>query len=567
MNSSSNQPVAKLLIVDDEAAQMTALCRTLEDEGYATTGFTSPKKALAALNEQEFDLILTDLMMPEMDGIALLTTAQAIDRNLVAIVMTGHSAVETAVQAMKAGALDYIQKPFKLRNVLPVLTRALTVRRLRMENIQLRQAIAIHELCTAFIQGLNRRSVADRVADVAFQQSTNGRVAVLILSEDRRFLNVIAVRGSNAHQLEGKGIPYNTAIKEWGQHMCERFADIGTWTQMDFSFDYADKDFSAAISMPMLAGGELVGILNFSAGTPTSTITLGQLKTLSILAGTAASAIEVATLLEQLREANENLEKRVAQRTAQLELANNELEAFSYSVSHDLRAPLRAMLGYSDLLLQDVGNQLPLESRRTLEGIGTAGHRMSELISDLLKLSQLSREPVVLKSVSIEILVKDVLKELQRDHPNRSIDIQVDSLPGCMGDESLLRQVFVNLLTNAYKFTKHTPVARIDIGAHEEGSETVYFVRDNGAGFDMAHAKRLFGVFQRLHSSSDFEGTGIGLSIVQRIVQRHEGHIWAAGEVGKGATFYLRLTKSNPSSGVLHNTQQDTGVDSKKNVS
>ncbi len=163
------KPIARLLIVDDEVAQMTALCHTLEEEGYATTGFSSPRAALDAMREQEFDVVLTDLMMPGMDGIALLNAGQEIDNNIVGIVMTGHGTIDTAVEAMQAGALDYIQKPFKLRSILPVLRRALTMRRLRTENIQLRQIVALHELCTAFTDELNPHIVINKIAEAIYR--------------------------------------------------------------------------------------------------------------------------------------------------------------------------------------------------------------------------------------------------------------------------------------------------------------------------------------------------------------------------------------------------------------
>jgi signal transduction histidine kinase/FixJ family two-component response regulator len=543
MTTAVYRPLAKLLIVDDEAAQMTALCRTLEDEGYATTGFTSPHKALAALREQEFDLVLTDLMMPEMDGIALLTAGQEIDRNLVAVVMTGHGAVETAVQAMQAGALDYIQKPFKLRDILPVLSRALTVRRLRTENIELRHAIAIHELSTAFIYELNPRAVANRVADAAYQQAPCCQVVMIVLSENHQELHVAAARGEDTSAIEGKRIAYTDAIKDWVAVTRRKFTDAKHWTQADFLLDCGLGDRTATIFMPMFSAGDFVGLLGFTSGSAAA-ITLGQLKTLSILAGTAASAMEVASLLEQLRHANEDLERRVHERTTQLEAANKELEAFSYSVSHDLRAPLRALRGYSDVLLQDCRDQLNAEAQRALNAIDASGQRMSELIEDLLKFSHLSRQSLVTKRIQTSTLVKQIVEELNGSHANSDVEVKLGDLPDCMGDESLLKQVFVNLLSNAYKFTKQTSSPCVEIGASEQRNELIYFVRDNGAGFDMQEAEKLFGVFQRLHSPDQFEGTGIGLSIVQRIVNRHGGRVWAEGEVQKGATFYFSLPRA-----------------------
>lgn len=364
-------PTARILIVDDEVAQMTALCHTLEDEGYVTVGFSSARAALAAMHENEFDILLTDLMMPNIDGISLLTTAREIDPNIVCIVMTGHGAVETAVSAMQAGALDYIQKPFKLRQIMPVLARAMTIRRLKRSNAE--------------------------------------------------------------------------------------------------------------------------------------------------------------------------LELRVQQHTLRLEAANKELEAFSYSVSHDLRAPLRAISGYADLLSLNPVTQSDDEVRQAVDGIQLCSRRMGELIRDLLELAQLSRQELSTSRIRISELVRQVLDDLRREHADRALDIRIGELPECEGDESLIKQVFVNLLSNAFKFTQKREHAVIEIQGRRQGEESIYSVRDNGAGFDMAQADKLFGVFQRLHSTAEFEGTGVGLSIVERIVSKHGGRAWAESEVGSGATFYFSL--------------------------
>lgn len=366
---------ARLLIVDDEAAQMKALCDTLEDEGHVTTGFTSARQALAAMRAQEFDLLITDLMMPEMDGIELLRAAQAIDAHVVGIVMTGHAAIDTAVAAMKAGALDYIVKPFRLAAVRPVIERALTVRRLRT--------------------------------------------------------------------------------------------------------------------------------------------------------------------------ANAELERRVRERSEALEMANRELEAFSYSVSHDLRAPLRMISGYAEILLSDHLAQLPEAAQRLLLNVRAGGQRMERLIEDLLAFSRFGRQPLSRQRLRLGELAREVLGDLHAQHGNRQIDVRIEAIPECSGDAGLLRQVLVNLLSNAFKFTRHRDMAVIEVGGREDGESVVCFVRDNGAGFDMKYASKLFGVFQRLHRSDEFEGTGIGLSIVQRIIQRHGGRVWAEAQPDAGATFFFSLPRDS----------------------
>jgi len=364
-------PTTRILIVDDEAALMKALCDTLRDHGYQTLGFTLCTEAMAALKETKFDLLLADLMMPEMDGITLLRAALEIDPNLVGIIMTGQGTIDTAVEAMKTGALDYILKPFKLSAVLPVLSRALTVRRLRIENAE--------------------------------------------------------------------------------------------------------------------------------------------------------------------------LERHVRQRTAELEAANKELEAFSYSISHDLRAPLRHIDGFANILLEKFSPGMPDEAQRLLGSVVGGARRMGRLIDDLLRFSRLSRQPLSKQAVNLSSLVQQVLEQLRKEQPERRVEVQVGELPDGIGDPSLLRQVLVNLLSNAFKFTRQKEQAMIEVGCGSQEGESVYFIRDNGVGFDMAYAQNLFGVFQRMHSDDQFEGTGVGLSIVQRIIQRHGGRVWAEAEPAKGATFYFTL--------------------------
>ncbi len=364
-------PPPKILIVDDEIAQMTALCNTLKEHGYETSGFSSAKMALAELEKTEFDLILSDLMMPEMDGIALLQVALKKHPALVGVIMTGEGTITTAVEAMKSGALDYILKPFKLSAILPVISRALAVRRLRQENAA--------------------------------------------------------------------------------------------------------------------------------------------------------------------------LEKRVQERTAQLEAANNELEAFSYSVSHDLRAPLRHISGFTGLLLKSEPS-ISDTGKRHLNLITTAAQRMGQLIGDLLAFSKNSRAEIRRTDVDLNGLLEQVMRAVQPEIEGRNMVWKISPLPHVLADISLLQQVLSNLVLNAIKYTRTRNPAEIVIGCAETpGEEVVIYVRDNGVGFDMQYAHKLFGVFQRLHNEQAFEGTGIGLANVRRIIARHGGRTWAEGKVDGGATFYFAL--------------------------
>jgi hypothetical protein len=369
---------ARLIIVDDEPVQTKALCDTLADEGFETAGFVSARAALDVMKSRRFDLLLADLSMPEMDGIALLRAAREIDHDLVGIIMTGEGTIATAVEAMKVGATDYILKPFKLSAILPVLSRALALRRLRIDNAALERALREH-----------------------------------------------------AARLE-------TSNKE-------------------------------------------------------------------------------------------------------LDAANKELDAFAHSVSHDLRGPLRAVLGFSGMLAERHGAEMTEPARDLLASTRRAGKRMDQLIEDLLGFARLGRQPLSKERVDLGALVKDVLNELRTATSERAADLRVGDLPDVMADRSLLRQVYANLVSNAFKFSAGRDQPVIEIGCEDQGGERVFFVRDNGAGFDMRYAAKLFGVFQRMHAQDEFPGTGVGLSLVQRIVNRHGGRIWAEAELGKGATFRFTL--------------------------
>ena len=244
---------------------------------------------------------------------------------------------------------------------------------------------------------------------------------------------------------------------------------------------------------------------------------------------------------KEVRTLKEKLEARVTQRTAQLETANQELEAFSYSVSHDLRTPLRAIDGFSHILLEEYRDKLDDEGTRLLHVVRENTSRMGQLIDDILKFSRAGSPELDFSEIDMEHLVRSVFEELQ---PGSNLQMEIDHLPPARGDGAMLRQVFVNLLSNAIKFSRVAETPKVLVGATVKDSETVYYVRDNGAGFDMQYADKLFGVFQRLHGANEFEGTGIGLAIVKRIVIRHGGRVWAEGEPGGGATFYFSLPHS-----------------------
>src|SRR5258706_2110935 len=298
--------VGKILVVDDEVELKNILVEALISQGYEAVGFSDGPEALDALRVEAFDVLLTDLMMPGMDGIALVRAAMQIDPNVICIMMTGQGTIQTAVDAMKVGAFDYVLKPFRLQTMLPVLTRAINTRHLRLENVQLREAVSIHELSETIAFTLDPQAILSKLADGALAQSEADEVSILLPTSDGTELYVAAVRGEKRERLLGERIPFEESISSWvarertplilnGEVEDERF--VALWPR---------PDIRSAVSVPMQVANKLLGVINLNMTNRMRPFTLGQMKALTILAGTAAAALESASLYAQVRKAEEN---------------------------------------------------------------------------------------------------------------------------------------------------------------------------------------------------------------------------------------------------------------------
>ena len=417
-----------------------------------------------------------------------------------------------------------------------------------IERKQAEQALQqnARELATLNLLGqrVNATLLLDQVVKATVENVTalnQYEMVLFYLSEGDRLL--LQGAGPNSSST----LVSNAQIHQVGEYLCVQAALMGkpifsSNIPIDLRCTLADckeAGFHSFAAIPLQSGDEVIGVLGLAS---TEEHDFSKEATfLETMANQIATATQNALLHTQVQQYAAELEQRVIQRTAQLEDSNKELEAFSYSVSHDLRGPLRAIDGYSHILLEDYAGKLDAEGQNLLHRLHSASQRMGQLIDDLLKLSRLTQQEMVRERVDLSVLANDVYNELCRIESGHVIEIIIGDKLTTNADTRLVRVVLANLFSNAMKFSRKVPHAKIEFSAIKNGSEQVFFVRDNGAGFDMQYAGKLFGAFERLHNSSEFEGSGIGLATVQRIINRHGGRLWAEAAINQGATFYFTL--------------------------
>ncbi|MGE5393142.1 MAG: PAS domain S-box protein [Candidatus Saccharibacteria bacterium] len=297
----------------------------------------------------------------------------------------------------------------------------------------------------------------------------------------------------------------------------------------------------SAILVPLIIRDKIFGIMSMVCSDSNRRFSEEDYIFTLELARRITLAVENTSIYRELQESNTDLEDRVARRTLELEAINKELEAFSYSVSHDLRAPLRSIDGFSNKILKDYGTLFDDQAKDYFSRVMNASRHMGHLIDDLLKLARISRMELHPEEINLTEIARNIAEELQETNPERKAEFLINENLKAKGDRSLVQVVLQNLLDNAWKYSKNTPVTRIEFGSFRQDNRTVYFIKDNGVGFDMKYVDKLFGAFQRLHSVTEFEGTGIGLATVNRIIRRHHGSIWAESEINKGTTFFFTL--------------------------
>ncbi|PYJ07389.1 MAG: histidine kinase [Verrucomicrobia bacterium] len=508
----------RILHVEDQDADAWLLehAITTEKIDASFTRVSSRAEYLAALEKGGFDLILADSGLPGFDRTEAMELARSRIPDIPLIAVSGAVTDSRAAAMLKAGAANCVSKDHRW---------------------QLIAAGGMSRLVSA-VQELSLARDLDTIMAIvrcAARELTGADGATFVL-RDGEFC-YYADENAIAPLWKGQRFPLQICISGWAMLNRQPAVIEDIYADPRVPTDAYRPTFVKSLAMVPIRTEDPIGAIgNYWARQrmPTS----AEVELLQALANTTAVAMENVQVYGQL-------EQRVKDRTAELEAANRELESFSSAVSHDLRAPLRSIRAFSDIVLEDSGDRLDAEGKRHLQTIRASGRHMAELIEDLLRLARFSKASLNRTTVNLSGLAKEIVSRLSAASPERQVEVRIADAMEVEADAGLVGAALENLLANAWKYTSKSAQPRVEFGstAHADGS-AVYFVRDNGAGFEMKYAPKLFQPFQRLHSEADFPGTGIGLATVQRIINRHGGRIWAEAEPNQGATFYFTLGNS-----------------------
>lgn len=557
-NTGAAKSLERILIAEDSPTQAQRLRHLLEQQGYEVRVAANGRVALEMAPQFRPALIISDVVMPEMDGYELSRRIKAGGelRDIPVILVTTMSDPQDVIRGLECGADNFVLKPYDERYLLDRVRYVVINRQMRRPDdagmgveiyfngqrhfITADRLQILNLLLSTYDAAIQRNKELSRIQE-ALEKSSSELLAA------NQFLDSVI-----------ENIPDMVFVKNAADLRFVRLNRAGEqllgYSRAEFLgknvhdlFPREQADLFTASDREALDAGVVEDIPEESIKTRAKGVRQVHTKKIPILdeLGRARYLLGISEDVTERKEKEREilrLNAALAQRAAELDEANRELEAFSYSVSHDLRAPLRRINGYVQMLSGDVRGQLGEEPQRYLKVIAEASRQMGQLIDDLLEFSRMKLTEMREARVDLNDLAQEVLANLEAEVRGRNISWRIAPLSTVAGDAAMLKQALVNLLGNAVKYTRHRDPAQIEIGtAGEEDGRIVLFVRDNGAGFDMQYADKLFGVFQRLHRADEFEGTGVGLANVQRIIARHGGRIWAEAEPGKGATFYFTL--------------------------
>ncbi len=564
---------ARILLVDDSESNLVALESVLDGLGESLVRARSGREALAALLEQEFTVVLLDVRMPDLNGFEVARLIRLRSKELPIIFISAFEPARHELEAAyELGAVDFVVKPIiepvlrtKVRVFVELFrskqelarrveerTEALMAseRRLAAELDSFRR---LQQVSTRMISEEDPQSLYDQILDAATAIMRSEYASIQMYYPERGpagELRLLGFRGFNEDAAR---------FWEWVRPASESTCGIALRTrervvvsdveQCDFmagSDDlrtYLDTGIHAVQSTPLLSrNGRLLGMISTHWRRPHEPAE-GELRLLDVLARQAADLIERSHTISEVRRLNDELEERVRQRTASMEEMIRELNTFAYTVAHDLRAPVRAMQSSADLLIEECSSELGEFGRDLALRIAKAGGRMNELIRDLLAYSRLSREEVTLAPIDLNVIVPAILRDIESDLASPCGEVRAEGpLPEVLGTETMLRQALTNLISNGLKFVSPQRKPRVIIRAEQQSGKVRIWVEDNGIGIASEYHERLFRVFERLHSDHTYPGTGIGLAIVRRALERMNGTVGVVSEEGKGSRFWIELS-------------------------